>query len=93
MLNASDQNESKEGHTKGSDECSGDSVGGRKDESGDVDKTSDSTELLTGPDKDDPDADEPEQGKANPKKIIMCGSRTGTGVPDPLKKYKTYRMA
>ena len=70
MLNASDQNESKEGHTKDSDECSGDSVGGRKDKPDDVDKTSDSTELLTGPGKDDPDKVDPhkddqdnEQGK------------------------------
>ena len=86
MLNASDQNESKEGHTKGSDECSGDSVGGRKDKPDDVDKTSDSTELLTGPDKDDPDADKPEQGKANSKKINIRRSRVGTRVPDPPVK-------
>ena len=59
MLSASDQNESKEGHTKGSDECSGDSVGGRKDKTGDIDKTSDSTELLTGTEKGDPDKDDP----------------------------------
>ena len=75
MLNASDQNDSKEGHTKGSDECSGDSVGGRKDKPDDVDKTSDSMELLTGPDKDDPDEveldkddHENKQGKGTPNK-------------------------
>ena len=39
MLSASDQNESKEGHTKDSDECTG--------KPDDVDKTSDFTEFLT----------------------------------------------
>ena len=78
MLNASDQNDSKEGHTKGSDECSGDSVGGRKDKPDDVDKTSDSMELLTGPDKDD--SDEVELDKDNHENEQGKGTHNKDGI-------------